>query len=339
MTDPSNLLVIVTGEAIRQNTTGNGEMHLSVNTLELLISLSSRIRGCINPIVVDLGCSSGTELTFETISKVKDAILENSQSSNIYSVVLVVGTDIIEEAAFCLDLYLRNWLVEKKVSLVITGSMKPADILGYEGFSTIKGAIQIALEKWSKATGVLVCINNDIHSALYITKGDSQVSFKSVPTGPVGQIHRGTPRYHHSISYLLPSIHDPSFLHVNQEALSKKRVVIWTVTMSTFIPEQLLENVDGLILATPSTGSISDSLIEKLSPTWTNQIPIVIVSRCFSGHNFDDQYYRESKARYTGRNFIFENGYEELNALQARNLLIFQLAAGYYSPNPQILTS
>ncbi|KAK9763785.1 hypothetical protein K7432_009240 [Basidiobolus ranarum] len=332
MENTSNLLVIVTGGTIFQKVDVNGQMELSVSISELLTSLTTHFTERVSPIVVDLKCRSGAELTFETIFKARDAVLENLQTEKVSSAVLITGTDTMEEFAFCMDLCLRNWLIENKKSLVVTGSMKPADILGYDGFSNVHGAIQVALGESSKNTGVLLSINNDIHSALYVTKSDSQLigSFKSVPAGPIGQIRRGIPQFYYSLPTIPPTIHHPSFLHLSHERVTKIRVAIWIITVSTFIPEQLLENVDGLILAGPGTGSVPNLLVEQLSPKWTEKIPIVVVSRCFSGNNFDDHYYRGSKTKFTSKNFILEEGFEDLNAIQARNLLSFKLAAGLY---------
>ncbi|ORX97887.1 Asparaginase/glutaminase [Basidiobolus meristosporus CBS 931.73] len=324
-----NLLVVVTGGTIFQKVDANGEMQLAVSISELLTSLGKHISGDVCPLVVDLNCRSGAELTFETILRARDAFLENLPENGISSAILVTGTDTMEEFAFCLDLCLGPWLIERKYSLVITGSMKPADVLGYDGHSNVLGAIQVALGENAKRAGVLLSINNDIHSALYVTKGDSQLigSFRSVPTGPIGQIRRGIPQFYYSPAASPPPIYCPSFLHLDQESVAKVRVAIWIITVSSFIPEQLLENLDGLVLAGPGTGSIPNAFVEQLSPKWTKRIPIVVVTRCFSGNNFDDHYYRGSKAKFTSKGFILEDGFEDLNAIQARNLLTFKLAA------------
>lgn len=73
------------------------------------------------------------------------------------------------------------------------------------------------------------------------------------------------------------------------------------------------------------TSSLSPELIELLTP-WTSKIPIVLVSRSVVGWNYDDDYYKGSVQKYESRGFILR-GYEELNAIQARTKLIFELSS------------
>jgi L-asparaginase len=108
----------------------------------------------------------------------------------------------------------------------------------------------------------------------------------------------------------------------------KDKVLIWTVAvgMGSFtIPDDLLENLDGLVLSGMGTGTLPDSYIEHLSPRWTTRIPIVIVSRCTVGCGYDDFYYRGSKDKYVRRGFVLDDGFEELNPVQARAKLILEL--------------
>lgn len=52
-----------------------------------------------------------------------------------------------------------------------------------------------------------------------------------------------------------------------------------------------------------------------------------IASRCGTGANSDDFYYRSSRHKYESRGFVLGRGYEHLNAVQARTLLCMRLAA------------
>jgi L-asparaginase len=106
-------------------------------------------------------------------------------------------------------------------------------------------------------------------------------------------------------------------------------VAIWPLTVSGFLPDALLESgeLDGLILAGSGSGSLPQAVIDQLSPTWTSRLPIIISSRCGTGANHDDFYYPGSRHKYESRGFILGGGYEHLNPLQARSLLILRLSA------------
>lgn len=78
----------------------------------------------------------------------------------------------------------------------------------------------------------------------------------------------------------------------------------------------------------PSPGrSVPQAIIDQLSPAWTARLPIVICSRCGVGRNCDDFLYKGSRHKYESRGFVLGSGYEQLNPLQARSLLVLRLAA------------
>lgn len=75
------------------------------------------------------------------------------------------------------------------------------------------------------------------------------------------------------------------------------------------------------------TCSVPQALIDQLSLAWTARLPIIVCSRCGVGANCDDWLYRGSRAKYASRGFVLDKGYEHLNPLQARSLLVLRLAA------------
>lgn len=176
--------------------------------------------------------------------------------------------------------------------------------------------------------GVLVVMNDSIHLARFIQKSDSQLmgAFTSHP-GPIGQMRQGRPHFYFSppaADELVTGCDD--FSRLTLQHLQDK-VYIWTVAVGMKeVPEALLADCQGLILAAPGTGSLPGSMIEQLSPKWTSQMTIVITSRCATGNNHDDHHYRGSREKYEGRGFVLA-GYEHLTALQARLVLMLRLSA------------
>lgn len=102
---------------------------------------------------VDLAVRSGAELTFSTICACRDAVvaaLEQEQQAKppghanpCRAFVLVTGTDTLEEFAFSLQLLLGPVLVGRSASLIVTGAMKPYDIVGYDGVANVQQAVQV----------------------------------------------------------------------------------------------------------------------------------------------------------------------------------------------------
>jgi len=264
---------------------------------------------------------SGAYLTFDTMLKIRDVVVENERNKVYDGFLLLTGTDAMDEAAFALDL-----LCASSVPFVVTGAMLPADIEGYDGFNNIKESIMVLKsmkeEAPSLVSSLLVVMNNDIHAAQYVYKKDSQLigAFSSAAAGVLGQIRSGkVVWYYKSIT---PA---KKYLSVEYSSNFPTKIPIWTMCVDAHFSDSMMEGLDGLIIAGMGTSSLSPSVIEQLSPKWTSKIPIVLVSRCSTGLNVDDYLYRGSIEKYTSRGFKIE-GYEQLNPWQARIKLILELA-------------
>jgi len=97
------------------------------------------------------------------------------------------------------------------------------------------------------------------------------------------------------------------------------------MVLDPFFPVSMLREIDGLVISGMGTGSISNSLIETLSPEHTSKMPIIIVSRCANGTNCDDYLYKGSLEKYEKKGFRI-SGYEHLNPQQARLKLMLEIS-------------
>ncbi|MGO4179902.1 asparaginase domain-containing protein [Paenibacillus sp. TAF43_2] len=97
------------------------------------------------------------------LSLAVDAALE------IYdSAVVTTGTDTMEEIAYFLDLTVQS---EKPV--VVTGSMRPWDVIGTDAPANLYQAIKVAGSGKTKWFGTVVMLNDVIHAAREVTKSNS----------------------------------------------------------------------------------------------------------------------------------------------------------------------
>ena len=256
---------------------------------------------------------TGVNLSMEDVVGLRNLILEKSSSHD--GIILLTGTDSLEEIAFGLDL-----MLEVNIPVVITAAMRPSDALGYDGFRNFRDAVAVAATPQSAGNGVLVVISEEIHAARYLRKLDSQAlnTFESKP-GSMGKIRRGIPAFAYSG---LPKMKKYSQVETCSSAINVPIVPMILGGNLDFID---FEKVDGLILAGMGTGSLSDSVISSLSPSITGKIPVCITSRCLVGDNYDDYYYKGSLEKYTSKGFILK-GYEGLSPYQARIKLLLELA-------------
>jgi L-asparaginase len=98
-------------------------------------------------------------------------------------VVVTHGTNTLEETAYFLNLTLKS---DRPV--VVIGAMRPASGLSADGDLNLLNGIRVAAAADSRARGVLVVLNDTIHSARAVTKTTTQrvETFKAPDLGPLG---------------------------------------------------------------------------------------------------------------------------------------------------------
>jgi L-asparaginase len=305
------ILVLSIGGTINQ-TTVNGRMSVSLNENEFSQFATKNIAldFCEFSNVI------GANLQIKDLFRLKDKIESTKDKYDAF--ILLAGTDSLEEIAYGLDL-----IIDIQKPFIITASMRPRDALGYDGFRNFRDAIEVAHHENSVGNGILIVISENIHTARYLRKLDSQTlnAFES-RTGPIGVIRRGKAHF----NYLgLPETKKYPHISVNH---IKDNVPIITIYLGFTLNLCDFENYDALVIAGMGTGSLPDKVIETLSKELTRKIPICITSRCLVGDNYDDFYYKGSLEKYTSKGFILK-GYEGLSPYQSRLKLIFEMAEQY----------
>ena len=84
---------------------------------------------------------------------------------DVAGVVITHGTDTMEETS-----YFLNLVVKSDKPVVLTGSMRPSTAMSADGPLNIYNAVAIAADPTAKGRGVLVTVDDDIHSGHDIVK-------------------------------------------------------------------------------------------------------------------------------------------------------------------------
>lgn len=128
----------------------------------------------------------------ERLLKLAHRVSELLKSKDVDGIVITHGTDTIEETAYFLNMTLKS---EKPV--VVVGSMRPGTALSADGPLNIYNAVIVAADKGSWGKGVLVVMNDEIHSGRDVTKTNTVKveTFRSL-YGPLGTVIEGQPRYY-----------------------------------------------------------------------------------------------------------------------------------------------
>src|SRR5690606_20807672 len=111
--------------------------------------------------------------------------IDTLYQQGVDGVVVVQGTDTIEESAFLLDL-----LVQSDRPLVVTGAMRGPATPGADGPANLYGAVLAAASPRAAQMGALVVLNDEIHAARFVHKSHTHLpsAFSSPAAGPVGII-------------------------------------------------------------------------------------------------------------------------------------------------------
>lgn len=105
------------------------------------------------------------------------------READLDGLVIVHGTNMLEETAYFLHLVLKT---EKPVVLV--GAQRPFSALSSDGPLNLVNGIRVAAAPGARGRGVLVVLNDQIHSARFVTKSSTYrlETFESADLGPVG---------------------------------------------------------------------------------------------------------------------------------------------------------
>jgi L-asparaginase len=98
-------------------------------------------------------------------------------------IVITHGTNTLEETAYFLHLTLKT---DRPV--VIVGSMRPSSGLSADGYLNLLNGVRVAGDPGSRGMGVLVVLNDTIHSARDVTKTATYrvETFQGRDLGPLG---------------------------------------------------------------------------------------------------------------------------------------------------------
>lgn len=188
-------------------------------------------------------------------------------------VVVVQGTDTLEETAFLLDL-----LCAPGAPVAVTGAMRRPDAPGADGPGNLAAALAVAADPSCHGLGVVTVFGDEIHAARHVRKAHTTalVPFVSPGAGPLGRVVEHRPR-------LLLRPPRPA-AHVALRPTRPARVALLTLSLGD--EGGLLDAVDdrfaGLVVAAFGAGHAPTWLVEPLTAL-AARMPVVLASRTGAG--------------------------------------------------------
>jgi len=140
---------------------------------------------------IDWGLVPASHLRFEQILDLARVIQAQLDRGDVDGVVLVQGTDTIEESSFAFDLLLKS---DKPV--VVTGAMRDAASAEYDGPRNLVDAVGCAASSSLRGFGVVVVLAGLVVAAEQVVKGHSTAldAFRSRDGHLLGEVSDGVVR-------------------------------------------------------------------------------------------------------------------------------------------------
>ena len=222
---------------------------------------------------IDLGRTPASHFTFEGLFEIAAAIRAAQADPAIDGVVLVQGTDVIEETAFFWDLVLDG-----PTPVIVTGAMRSASEPEDDGPANLRDAVTCAADPQLRGQGVVVVLAGSIDAADDATKTHATAldTFRSLNDGPLGRVGpdgvtiarlRGTRRHVEATS-----------------AAGRVRLITAHVAMDgSLLEAAVAAGADGLVVEATGAGNTTGALLDAAILAMAERIPVVLTTRCPAG--------------------------------------------------------
>lgn len=182
----SKLAVIGLGGTIAMHSAGAGAVPSL--TAEDLVELLPQDTAARVHHVENFRKLPGAHLSLEDLVALAARIDELEKSGVADGIVVVQGTDTIEETVFALEI-----LYSGAAPIVVTGAMRHAGLTSPDGAANVANALAVAGSPGACGRGAMVCFNDEVHAAFAVQKtaATNLAAFSSPGFGPVGHVIEG----------------------------------------------------------------------------------------------------------------------------------------------------
>jgi len=237
----------------------------------------ARLRGPLVADVeaVDWGLVPASHLTFTQILDVSGHIAAAAARPEVAGVVVVQGTDVMEETAFAWDL-----LHAGDAPVVVVGAMRNAGVSDDDGPRNLADAIAVAADPRSRGQGVVVTMAGLVLPADDVAKVDSQAvdAFAAPNSGPLGRIDEGR--------FTRLRERGQRRLLARTPSRAADGVALITAVVATdgdLVRAAVERGAPGVVVEATGAGNTDPDLLAAAVEAMARGIPVVLASRCLSG--------------------------------------------------------
>ena len=237
---------------------------------------------------------SGVELVFEEFSNLPSSHLLPAQAlelaqridsallaPDVDGVVVTHGTDTLEETAYLLDLTINS-----PKPVVVTGAMRTATTVGYDGMLNLAAAIRVASASEARDLGALVVFNEHIFAASEAQKTHSQAAdaFEAPGSGPLGRVEGQRVWLRHRVP-------QRSFIPCSRLEEMVDLIKIGQGSDDRMLRHAIEDGVGGIVIEAFGGGRVPPWWLPRISEAVAQRAVVVIATRCGAGSLYDEYGY------------------------------------------------
>ena len=263
---------------------------------------------------VDFRKVSSARISFADLLELLE-LARRAVDGGVSGVVVVQGTDTLEETAYVLDL-----LWDRPEPIVLTGAMRNPTMLGADGPANLAAAVTAAATPACRDLGALVVLDDVVHAARRVTKrhSSSTGAFRSAEPGVLGELHEGEVELRGDL-VRLPALPTPDAVEVHVDVLT---------ALLGDDPRRYrgaASVADGVVVAGMGAGHVTPEVADVLAEA-AARLPVVLVTRTGGGSVHRRTYGGPGSEVDLLARGLLHGG--RLDPLKARLLLTLLLASG-----------
>ena len=223
---------------------------------------------------IDRGLTPASHFTFEDVLEIGRVVQETLDDASIDGVVVVQGTDTIEETSFAWDLALSS-----PNPVVVTGAMRAPHEAGFDGPANLRDAVAAAVSPELREAGVVVALAGTLEPADDATKLHTTAfaTFGSPNGGTLGRVVDGrvvSERARGPRRRLDPVPTVGARVHLLTAGIGSD---------GSLLDAAVASGADGIVVAATGAGNTSPGLLAAAKPAMEAGVVVALASRCPAG--------------------------------------------------------
>lgn len=321
--DDKTVVIFAVGGTIAMKARADGS-RVPAATGEDLCAAVPGLKDLCNVEVVNFSNIQSSAVTPDMMLELSKKIQKTLGRPEVSGVVVTHGTDTLEETAYFLSISLSDKFQQTPYKpIVLTGAMRGADAVGADGPANILDSVRIACHDFNDdVSRVMVCLNDQIHSAARVQKTHSTncATFQSPGWGPIGYVDEDMVYFRSGITSDDVGLNFPT-----PRKLTAKVALIKAMTgdKGEMVDFAVNSGYDGLVIEGFGRGNIPFPMMPSVRNAVEKGLTVVIATRTPAGRVLDCYGYPGSVTDTLEAGCIVAG---ETTAAKARLLLMYILS-------------